>query len=136
MFKKVTMALFVMSFIVVSSLAATWHTANQQTVGWDPVTTSVEGNPVPADQISYEVFLMEEGDVNALPMGVTSGTTFTLTLPHEGKWFFGVKSIRTVDEEVVGESRIVWSSEPAYDFGIQYFASPSEVGGLHIPGGN
>lgn len=132
-FKKAIGVALLSVFLVVGSMAATWHTANQKTVAWDAVTTSVEGTEVPTDQITYEVFVYEEGTTLEISLGVVSTTTYALTLPHEGKWYWGVKAIRTVDSTVVGESRIVWSSEPAYDHGIQYWAAPEEPTGLLAP---
>ena len=113
--------------------AIEWHTANQITVAWDAVMTSIEGTTIPTEQVSYEVFVYEEGTTLEMSMGTVADTTFTLTLPHEGKWYWGVKAIRTVGGVIVGESRTVWSIEPAYDHGIQYWAAPNEPAGLQTP---
>ena len=119
------------------ALAQTWYTANQKTVARDAVTTKANGSPVPAGEISYTVYLYnavtDPTHANPVEIGTTSQTQYLVTLGTEGKYFFGVKSVRTVDGEIVGESAIVWSSDPAYDFGLQYFAAPADPGGLKLP---
>lgn len=117
--------------------AQTWHTANQQTVAWDAVTTTVDGDPIPVGEISYTVYLYnavtDPDHLNAVELANIIETQYLITLGTEGKYFFGVKAVRTVAGEIVGESAIIWSSDPAYDFGLQYFAAPSNPGGLVIP---
>jgi len=66
-------------------------------------------------------------------LGTTAETQYLITLGTEGKYFFGVKAVRTVEGEIVGESVIVWSSDADYDFGLQYFAAPASPGGLKLP---
>ena len=66
-------------------------------------------------------------------LGTTAETQYLITLGTEGKYFFGIKAVRTVEGEIVGESVIVWSSDADYDFGLQYFAAPASPGGLKLP---
>ena len=117
--------------------AQTWHTANQQTVAWDAVTTNIEGGAIPAGEISYTVYLYnavtDPDHLNAVELANTIETQYLITLGTEGKYFFGVKSVRTVAGEIVGESIIIWSSDPEYDFGLQYFAAPANPGVLKLP---
>lgn len=134
--KKILTYLAIIFLVFVGIVfAQTWHTADQKTVGWDAVTNNVDGGAIPADQISYTVYLYnavtDPNHLNAVELGNTVETEYLITLGIEGRYFFGVKSVRTVDGEWVGESEIVWSSLPEYDFGIQFFLTPMAPGGLH-----
>jgi hypothetical protein len=138
-FKNLALTVLIYGFIVASSFAATWHTATEQTVAWDAVTTTEDGTVIPSAEITYEVFIRKQGSTEEISLGRTGETSHTLSLPSEGRWFFGVRAIRTVvvdpelgTTEEVSESRIVWSSEPAYDLGIQFWNKPSETTGLRI----
>ena len=134
--KKVLAYLTIILFcFAVSVSAQTWHTANQKTVGWDAVTTNINGGVVPAEQISYTVYLYnaitDPNHLNAVTLGSTVETQYLITLGIEGRYFCGVKAVRTIEGDVVGESAIVWTSLPEYDFGIQFYFSPMEPGGLN-----
>ena len=134
--KKVLAYLTIILFcFAVSVSAQTWHTANQKTVGWDAVTTNTNGDIVPADQISYTVYLYnavtDPNHLNAVTLGSTVETQYLITLGVEGRYFWGVKAVRIIEGDVVGESAIIWTSLPEYDFGIQFYFAPMEPGGLN-----
>ena len=134
--KKVLAYLTIILFcFAVSVSAQTWHTADQKTVGWDAVTANTNGDIVPADQISYTVYLYnavtDPAHLNAVTLGSTVETQYLITLGVEGRYFWGVKSVRTIEGDVVGESAIIWTSLPEYDFGIQFYFAPMEPGGLN-----
>jgi hypothetical protein len=52
----------------------------------------------------------------------------------EGRYFLGVKAVRTVDGSVVSESAISWSDDAAATnsnpFGVQFYKVPNPPGGL------
>ena len=129
-------ALLALIFIFVSTVAwgQTWHTANQATVGWDAVTTLENGNPVSPNEVSYTVYLYnavtDPDHLNPVEVGSTQDTEYLITLAVEGRYFFGVKSVRTVNSEKVSKSAITWSSLSEYDFGLQFYLAPSEPKGL------
>ena len=106
-------------------------------MAWDAVTTNVDGGAIPAGEISYTVYLYnavtDPNHTNPAELGTTAEPQYLITLGTEGKYFFGVKAVRTVAGEIVGESAIIWSSAPEYDFGLQYFAAPANPGGLKLP---
>ncbi len=132
------LALSILILLLVNNvMAQTWHTANQQTVAWDAVTTSIEGNIIPPEQISYAVYLCNattDPDLkNPVRIETTNQLSSLVTLGVEGRYFIGVQAIRTVKNEVVGESSIVWSRDDPYNFGLQYFAAPRDPTGLNLP---
>jgi hypothetical protein len=138
MFKKV---FIIISLIILLAtgvvLATTWHSNDSQTVAWDAVTTNVDGTPIPASEISYVVYLcdalFDPDHLAPIEQGTTTETQYLLTFTAEGRYFFGVKSVRTVDGDIVGESEIVWSSAPEYDFGLEYYWGPANPTGLRRP---
>ena len=134
--KKFLLAVIMVLFIMaIPAFGQTWHTADQKTVGWDAVTTNTDGGVIPADQISYTVYLYnavtDPNHLNAVTLGSTVETQYLITLGVEGRYFWGVKSVRTIEGDVVGESVIIWTSLPQYDFGIQFYFAPMEPGGLN-----
>ena len=134
--KKFLLAVIMVLFIMaIPAFGQTWHTADQKTVGWDAVTTNTNGGIIPTDQISYTVYLYnavtDPNHLNAVTLGSTVETQYLITLGVEGRYFWGVKSVRTIEGDVVGESVIIWTSLPQYDFGIQFYFAPMEPGGLN-----
>lgn len=129
--------LFMATIVPGALVAQTWHTANQTTIAWDAVTSNVNGGPVAPGEISYVVYVYnaieDPTHANPIELGPTVDTTYLVTLTTEGRYFFGIKTVRTVDGDVVGESTITWSSDAAYDVGIQYFLAPAAAGGLTVP---
>jgi hypothetical protein len=129
--------IFVCCLLIGFSVAAfgeSWHTANSVSVAWDEVTTNDAGDPIDPTEISYKVFLAnsvtDPDHANPVEIGTTTDVSYLVTLNVEGKFHVGVSAVRTVGGEVVAESSITWSNDPAYDFGIQYFLPPSSPGGL------
>ena len=118
--------------------AQTWHTVNQATVAWDAVTANEQGVTIPADQISYAVYLCnaiaDPSCASPQEIAKTSALTQLITLDTEGRFWFGVRAIRTVDGEVVGQSSISWSNDAnvSSNAGLQYFLPPAAVGGLTV----
>lgn len=135
-------AVFFILMIGVAAFALTWHTANQSTVAWDPVTTLGNGDPIPAGtHVEYVVYLANSvTDPNKQnPVEVWRGpeTMATITLNREGSYFVGVRGIRvqTDTSTDLNQSIIGWSDDPAVvangeTFGINYFYPPSAATGL------
>lgn len=135
----------VMLLLFFSSLteAQEWKTANQVTVAWDAVTVKQDGEAIPAEDIvEYTLYLSnavtDPDKSNPVEIGSTRELQYTITLNTEGKYFAGIKSKRIVvnadqTEEVVGESEIVWSDDPAVapnPFGLRYYLPPASPSGL------
>jgi hypothetical protein len=111
--------------------AQQWVTANQITVSWDPVT-------VVSGTVSYKTYSRPvAGGVETYLRTVTT-TSDTITFTIEGRYYFGVRSVRNVDGIELESSTISWSSDPAVcqggaTFGAQYYTPPANVGGLRTP---
>ena len=114
--------------------ATEFYTANQVTLAWDEVTTNVDGTTVPSSEILYRVWvynaITDPDHSNPVELGETPDLTYLITLNVEGKYFPGVQTVRVIDGEEVAESEIIWSSDPMYDFGIQYFVPMKAPEGL------
>lgn len=116
-----------------------WHLANQTTVGWDAVTTLSDGTPVPAEQISYKVYIAKLADKSdkVVAGDAVVNNQYTITLNSEGKWYVGVSTVRTVNGVVIESSRIAWSDVPTdcengETFGIMLYLGPANVTKLRI----
>ena len=46
--------------------AQSWHTANQTTVGWDPVTHFENGDPIDPQEVSYRVYISKSSNLSIL----------------------------------------------------------------------
>ncbi len=120
--------------------AFTWHTANQNTVAWDAVTTLDDGSAIPTDNtVEYAVFLVNSDTdpqkQNPAMVWRGPGTSTLITLNTEGQYWVGVKAYRMLgDGTEVGESTISWSDDPGStndnDWGLRYFLAPAKPGGL------
>ena len=133
--KKIVLAVVLSVLLIVNvAIAATWHTANQQTVAWDAVTTKTDGSPLDPAEISYRVYISNAvtdlTHINPVILGTTPSTQYLITFEVEGNYFVGVSTVRTVDGEEVSESEIAWSSNPIYDFGIRYYLAGEKPSGL------
>ena len=127
--KKLILVLLACFFI----MGQTWHTANQHTVGWDPVTEFPDGTPIDPQEVSYRVYISKSTNpdrTDAIKQGDTTETTFVVTLSTEGCYFVGVSTVRTVDGSEVSESLLAWSNQPEFDWGICYYEAFPAPGGL------
>ena len=137
--KKLLVMLFVFAVLglTFTANAVVWKTANQVTIAWDANPFNVEGGAIPADQIKYVVYIYnaitDPNHENAVEMEPIAETQQLITLGVEGKYLFGVKAVRIVDGENVGESTIVWSNVPPADFGAQFFLPPAAPTGFNLP---
>ena len=124
------------------SHSVVWVSANEKTIAWDAVSTLVSNEPIPAeDMIEYEVYIVDAvADPNKLTptlMGRTADTEFRISLEHEGKYWCGVRTVRTpaVAPNTQTRSTIGWSDDPlickdGQAFGILFFLAPSGIHGL------
>jgi len=119
--------------------AQNWHTANSVQIAWNEVTTNESGDQIDPAEVSYVVYMSnattDPEKANPVEVDQSTNTVSTITLNTEGKYFVGVKAIRTVGGEVVAESAIAWSDNPLYvgaanEFGVQYFLPPAAPTGL------
>jgi len=137
--RKLLFGLVLLSFGIVPSLASgqDFFKANQFTCKWDPVTTLVDGTPIPAtDQISYIAWMKNANNgVEPVKLKETSATQYTVTLSAEGRYLFGVQAVRkAADGTLLAESTISWSDMPeatADDpWGVEYFFTPAAPSNL------
>lgn len=133
--KRLFLALYLVSAMVLTVNAQTWHTTNQATVAWDAVT-------VPSGTVEYVLYLnnaiTDPDKTNPAEIARVSATEYTFTLNTEGRYFIGAKSVRVVDGVDVSESEIVYTDNPEVcldgnDFGVQYFELPAAPSGFHLP---
>jgi hypothetical protein len=123
--------------------ALEWHTTNQATYAWDAVTKNQAGDTIPdTDVIEYTVYTVNSGTPKpyepASKLVVrTAETQVVLTFTEEGSYFIGIRAHRTVDDEEVGQSVIVWSDDPVSTndkpFGTRYYLPPASVEGIRKP---
>jgi hypothetical protein len=137
-------ALFMLFTTVTVVRAEVWYPANQATMAWDAVTTTVDSNGVEAavdpSEISYEIFRTDAAapdKENAESLGTTTELTFLITFTDGGKYMIGVRAIRTVPgfSETL-PSAIAWSDDPVATsgnpFGVQFLSSPSAPTALRM----
>ncbi|MCK4525913.1 hypothetical protein KAW18_00975 [candidate division WOR-3 bacterium] len=148
--KKLFLILVLAVFLVssVSAFGQEWHTVNQATITWSPVTGAEGGTPFPeTDVIEYRVWLSnavtDPDKTNPVEVGITEETMFVVTLNVEGRYFVGLQTMRSIlmgpddEKKLVGESRIGWSDEPeiALDgniFGLQHYLPPLPPYGIGL----
>jgi len=139
--KKWVSALFIVLLVAGIALAQTWHTANQATVEWDPVSILSNGDPLPAgDTVEYTVYLAnaitDPNKDNPSEIATIPDTSHLITLNVEGSYFVGVKAVRKIaDGTNVGESEVAWSDDPQFvqggeTFGLRYFLPPAAIGNM------
>ena len=108
-----------------------FYNANQSTIGWDAVTTDVDGDPVTC---TYEVFIVnaitDPGKTNPVIVPVTANE-YTMTIGVKGRYFVGVRAVLDADVK----SEINWADLPDYQtvapFGIKYLALPNIPMNIH-----
>lgn len=135
---KILAVLAAVFFVVGVAYGLTWHTTNQFSIAWDPVT-STEGT------ISYKVYIAnavtDPTKANKVEAqgSPTDNTNITLTLNTQGQYYVGVSTVLTLPDNTKIESQdINWSDDPAGNqtneaFGIRYYVI-NAPGGLR-PGG-
>ena len=139
--KKLLIVLFVMLLAASGAWAQTWHTANQTSVRWDAVTQNTSGELL-TGELTYSLYLANavtdpsKANPSLVAEGITE-TRYTITLNVEGKFFAGIKAVRSVDGEIVGESEMSWSDDPLVvfegnTFGLRYFLPPAGAIGFGI----
>ena len=99
--------------IATLTIAANWHVANQVVVIWAPVTKTVDGDPIPAEQISYNMYLKPVGATKPqLKVSSIKETSYTITLPTEGILYdIGITAVRTIEAQIVEEGAIVYLTD-------------------------
>jgi hypothetical protein len=131
----VLVAVLVASFVFfcTQAKAQTWYTANQVTVGWNPVA-KIDAT----DTIKYQVYLRIGTTGDGAPYGLeTEATQMLITFSAEGSWFVGVKSLRykTGEPIAIPSATVSWSNDAGVTdnvpFGIKYLVAPSSPVGLH-----
>jgi hypothetical protein len=135
---KRAIAILLLSVLLFGGAASadveTWATANQTTIGWDAVIATVEDGA-----IQYGIYLVPANAsdrTTAVEVMVTADLSAIITLPHQGKYIAGVRTLLFVDGERVAQSEVAWSDDPVsvlsgVTFGLRYFDPPGKAVGLH-----
>ena len=134
--------IFLVLFLTFSvpAFAIEWVTTNQATISWDAVTEMQGGIALPkTDIIEYRVYLSniitDPDKANPVEIGITGDISYVITLMNE-ECLVGLQTIRKLaDGEVIGESVIGWTDDPAivldgHTFGIRHFLPPMVPVGL------
>lgn len=130
--KRFLLSLLFVLVMTVSVNAQQWQTANSINVAWDAVT-------VTSGTVTYKLYSKTvPGGVETF-ISTVSTTGATVTFQAEGRYFLGVRSVRTVNGVELEASTISWSDNPAVcqggvTFGVQYYTLPAPVGGIRIGG--
>ena len=145
MFKKamiMTICFLVMVSFVSQASALDWHTANQSTVGWTAVTKLASGTAIPEGSIiKYQTYLAnaitDPDKTNPSDTGIVETNEKIYTLGTEGKFFVGVRTLRYVDNELVGQSLdVAWSDiadfcKGGITFGLQFYMIPANIDDMY-----
>jgi hypothetical protein len=136
--KRITLACLILALIPMTATAEviSWHTANQVTVGWDAVTTNVDGEPV-TGTIEYAVFIAAQDKADPVQLWRGADTSTVLTLTVQGHFLLGIKSYLMVDGQQTAESDYGWTDDPEIvaggnTFGLMFFKAPARVTGLNL----
>ena len=116
-----------------------WATANQLTVGWDNVTTLIDGRTLPVgNTVSYRVYLRPDGTTTQTQVAQVTTNQATITFTVEGKYYIGIQAVRFVAGEEVSVSGISWSDDPLVvdtrTFGVKFWITPSGIIKLKVVG--
>lgn len=123
------------------TVSAGWVTANKVLVSWDANDTSMLTSD---ERLTYKLYLSnvatDPDKTNPSVVGVTSETTYTITLIDKGRYRAGVQAVLQaladdgVTWEKAAESEISWSDDPAVTngeiFGIRFYPTPDKPIGL------
>jgi len=134
---KIKAILGILIFLLVVpayAIAQSWHSTNQVTVAWDPVTLP-DGAP---GALTYDVWIVEStaNKVSAVKLTRVANPPATVTFTTEGRYFLGVQSVRIISagEEVTSE--ISWSDSTVatgdQPFGVVYYAAPPAATNLRM----
>jgi hypothetical protein len=116
-----------------NAIAQTWHTANQATIAWDAVAKIVD-----TDTIRYQVYTRTGTTGDGSPVGSElTATQLLISFAVEGRYFFGVETIRYPAGETIGirSQTKAWSNVaancgPSGPFGVVYYIAPATPAGL------
>lgn len=134
----ILVSFFVALFAATVSAAAdvVFHNANQSLLGWNAVTTDVDGDPCVC---IYEVLIAnkatdpEKTNPTVIPVETVQ---YLITLGVKGRYYVGVRAVID-DEEGDLKSGINWADDPDYQtvapFGIKYLALPNVPLDIHGP---
>lgn len=121
--------------------AVDWKTANQVTLAWNPATSMGGGAAIPeGDVVSYEVFTVPEiGDkaLDRTPEGETLSTEMVISFIEEGRFYLGVRAVRSKNGQRLSQSEIIWTDDPSVmkdgkAQGVIFFRVPGEPLALEI----
>ena len=96
--KKITLIIIVLLFSFGSAFGLDWILDANRTVGWDPVTTLPNGDPIPSgDQVKYKVYVKKIGSTAETAIGETDQVEYQIPFTQEGRFLVGVSTVRYID---------------------------------------
>lgn len=125
--------LLILSFCFPLLLGQTVVYTNSAVVTWDNATTYTDGIPFqPGDIISYEVVITRPGNkANFTILGEVPAGPFTVTVPQEGDWLVGVRTVRVVGTERL-ISDFLWSDGTPNPFVLRFYKGPGAPKNLRL----
>lgn len=87
--------------------------ADQKTIAWDAVTLDIEGDPIPPENIAYNIYRKNINSGEEELIEATTLTSHTITFPKNVPYFIGIAAVRVFvfeDETYFIEGDIAWSN--------------------------
>jgi hypothetical protein len=130
MMKKIWMA-GALLLVLPLFLGLTVVYTNSAVVTWDNATGYTDGSPfLPADVIGYEVSVAKI-KTSPIKLGEAAQGPYTVTLPTEGDWIVGVRTVRTVGG-IKYYSAYLWSDETTNPFVLRFYKAPGAPAELRV----
>lgn len=118
--KKLLVAVAIVLLLCPLAQAIEWEHVNQFTASWDPVTTDIDGDPLPSDATIKYRFWMANAVTDPQknnPVQVSEETAptveTTVTVGTKGQYYVGVSAVMVFVDGTEMESDINWADEAA-----------------------
>ena len=114
-------------------MAQTVVYVNSAVVTWNLSAGLADGSAfLPGDVITYEVVIARPADkVHFTLLGTTALPPYTVTLPAEGDWVVGVRTIRVAGTERL-LSEFLWSDGTTSPFILRFYKGPAVPTNLRL----
>lgn len=128
--------MLIMPALIHAQTIVTWYPVEKgqwKTMGWDPVTTLVDNDPLPDPAeatLSYNVYVksFNTGTIIPIATGITE-TKCEMILPKRGRYLGGVEAqLLYAGEMVPVKSEMSWSDDSTVCQGGQTFAMKFQTG--------
>jgi len=106
---------------------------NSAVVTWNLSAGLADGSAfLPGDVITYEVVIARPADkIHITLLGATALPPYTVTLPEEGDWVVGVRTIRVAGSERI-LSEFLWSDGTTNPFILRLYRGPAAPTNLRL----